>query len=639
MRKRRERRGNQGGGEEKGQFGLLATRRFGPFFWTQFFGAFNDNVFKNALIIMMAYQAGRMLGVDSDILVNFAAGLFVAPFFLFSSAAGQIADKYDQSLLIRRIKAAEIGVMVCAAAAFILNNPLALLALLFLMGAQSSFFGPIKYSIIPRHLKPGEIVGGNAMVEMGSLTAILLGTLVGGVLIPREHGAILVGCVVVLLAVVGWLTSRRIPRTAPASPHININWNPVTQTWKTLKLARKDRPVFLAIFGISWFWLLGIAYLTQLPNFTKEVLNGSENVVTLLLALFSLGVCAGSLLCERLSGKKVELGLVPLGALGISLFGFDLFMAQPSGGGENLMGVPGFLAAGGVRVMVDLFMTGLFGGLYIVPLHAMVQVRTQKAFRARVIAANNILNALFMVLSTALAALLLGVVGLSIPVYFLVLAVANLLVTVYIFHLAPEFALRFIVWAFTHVMYRVGHEDLSRIPEEGPAVLVCNHVSYVDALVIAGSCRRPIRFVVYGPYYRNFFLNPFFRAVKAIPIESGRKNPEALRQSLKEIANALEAGDLVGLFPEGKLTRTGDLDAFRPGIEKMIRTAPAPVIPLALRGLWGSFFSHAGGRAMTRIPKRFWSRIEVAAGRAVPPGRVTATGLRGAVKALRGACL
>ncbi len=639
MKKRQERPGNHGDGGEKSQFGLLATRRFGPFFWTQFFGAFNDNVFKNALIIMMAYQAGRILGIQSDILVNLAAGLFILPFFLFSAAAGQIADKYDPSLLIRRIKAVEIGLMTFAAAAFILNEPMALLALLFLMGAQSSFFGPIKYSIIPRHLKEGEIVGGNAMVEMGSLTAILLGALVGGVLIPLEHGGSLVGCTVILLAVFGWLASRRIPRSHPASPHLKINWNPITQTWKTLKLAREDRPVFLAIFGISWFWLLGIAYLTQLPNYTKEILNGSEHVATLLLALFSLGVCAGSLLCERLSGKKVELGLVPLGALGISLFGFDLFMAHAPSAGGAPANISRFIAVpGGVRVMVDLFMTGLFGGLYIVPLYAMVQVRTREAFRARVIAANNILNALFMVLSTAIAALLPGVACLSIPLYFLALAAANLLVAAYIFSLAPEFALRFIVWLLTHTMYRVRHEDLSRIPDEGPAVLACNHVSYLDALIIAGSCRRPIRFIVYAPYYRNIFLHPILHAVKAIPIESGRKNPAALQRSLDDISKALEAGDLVGVFPEGKLTRTGDLDSFRPGIEKIIRRTPAPVIPLALRGLWGSFFSHKDGIPMTRPPKRFWSRIELAAGRAMLPNQVTANTLYSTVKALRGSC-
>ncbi|MCP4695076.1 MAG: MFS transporter, partial [Desulfobacterales bacterium] len=601
MEKRRHGRGNQGEEGEKSQFGLLTTRRFGPFFWTQFFGAFNDNVFKNALIIMMAYQTGRMLDIQSDILVNLAAGLFVLPFFLFSAAAGQIADKYDPSVLIRRIKRVEIGLMACAAAALIFNEPVARLALLFLMGAQSSFFGPVKYSILPGHLKPGEIVGGNAMVEMGSLAAILLGTLVGGALAPLDHGAAWIGGVVILLAVAGWLASRRIPRAAPASPDLKINWNPVAQTWKTLKYARKDRTVFLAILGISWFWLLGIAYLTQLPNFTREVLGGSESVVTLLLALFSLGVCAGSLLCERLSGKKVELGLVSLGALGISVFGFDLFLAHGPGSGEPLMNVSRFISAGaGARAAADLFMTGLFGGLYIVPLYALVQIRTAKAFRARVIAANNILNALFMVLSTTISAVLLGVAGVTIPHYFLALAAANLLVAAYIIHLAPEFVARLVVWMATHAMYRVRHGDLSRIPDEGPAVLVCNHVSYMDALIIAGSCRRPIRFIAHAPYYRNIFLHPLLRAVKAIPIESGRKNPAALQESLDQIAGALEAGDLVCIFPEGKLTRTGNLNPFRPGVEKIIRRTPAPVIPLALRGLWGSFFSHRDGMAMTR---------------------------------------
>lgn len=615
---------------------LMSTRRFAPFFWTQFMGAFNDNVFKNALMLMIAFQAGQHFTMDSDVVMNLAAGLFILPFFLFSATAGQIADKMEKSLLIRRIKLLEIGIMVCAGLAFWSGSMTALLGLLFLMGTQSAFFGPVKYSIMPDHLNSGEIVGGNALVEMGTFISILLGTLGGGLLIQMPKGSQIIGLVLAGVALAGWLASRMIPATTIHAPNLTIRWNLISETLRTIGYARRERAVFLSILGISWFWLLGAAYLTQLPNFTKTVLAGDESVVTLLLTLFSIGVGAGSLLCERLSDKKVEIGLVPLGSIGLSLFGIDLFWACRFPESDGLRSLTQFmLLSGSIRPMIDLVMIGVFGGLYIVPLYAMVQTRTAPQERARVIAANNIINALFMVLASLAGVLALGIAGVSIPVFFLLLAIANAAVAVYIYSLVPEFTMRFLVWMITHTMYRFRHRDLDRIPEHGPAVLVCNHVSYMDALLVIGACRRPVRFVIYEPIYRMFMLHFIFRAARAIPIASHRSNPKGLTAAFDQISNALDAGEVVCIFPEGQLTRNGKVGVFRPGIERIIARNPVPVVPLALKGLWGSFFSHRDGHALTRLPQRFWSRVELVAGEPVLPTDVVAGDLRNKVMELR----
>ena len=621
--------------QETSQFALLNTRRFGPFFWTQFFGAFNDNVFKNALLILLAYQSASMVDIDSNTLMNIAAGLFILPFFLFSATAGQIADKYEKSMLIRRIKFMEIIIMLGAAGAFYLKNIYMLLFLLFLMGAQSTFFGPLKYSIIPQHLNSDEIVGGNALVSMGTFISILLGTMAGGILI--QHGNYLVGITVCIIALAGWLVSMKIPKASSLSPEIKLNINPFTQIWKTVGYARYLHSVFLSVLGISWFWFLGSAYLTQIPNFTKFVLKGNESVVTLLLTMFSIGIGAGSLLCERLSGRKVELGLVPLGSIGLSVFGIDLFLAYNPPDTNILMGIGAFMQTpGSLRVLADLVLIGIFGGFYIVPLNAFVQTRTQAKYRARVIAANNILNALFMVLSAITGIVLLGIMKISIPKFFLIIAIGNALTAVYIYTVVPEFTMRFLIWILTHTIYRVTHTGLDKIPDKGPGVLVCNHVSFVDGLIIAGACRRPIRFVMFEPIYQLPILNFIFRTGKAIPITSKKTNPETFDKAFELISQTIEEGELVCIFPEGKITTNGEIDTFRPGIEQIIKRNPVQVIPLALKGLWGSFFSRKDGAAMSKPFRRFWSKVELVAGEPVMPEAVKAETLQNIVQELRG---
>jgi 1-acyl-sn-glycerol-3-phosphate acyltransferase len=621
------------------QFSLLRQRRFGPFFLTQFFGAFNDNVYKNALIILIAFQsAGRGLG-DSDTLINLSAGLFILPFFLFSATAGQLADKYEKSRFIRWVKVMEIVIMSLAVAAFQLDEIPLLMGLLFLMGTQSTLFGPAKYGILPQHLRDEELVGGNGMVEMGTFLAILLGTLAGGLLIGIPgHGAALVSVTVIVLACLGFLSSLGIPRAPAVAPELRINWNPLTETWRNIRFAHGNRTVFLSILGISWFWLLGATYLAQLPNFTKATLGGNEQVVTLLLTLFSIGIGVGSLLCERLSDRRVELGLVPFGSIGLTLFGIDLFMAVP---GHSVAGAALDAAAflhtpGSARVLFDILMLGLFGGFYIVPLYALVQQRSKPSHRSRIIAANNIINALFMVVSALMAILILGA-GLSILQLFLVIAVMNAAVALYIYTLVPEFLMRFLVWMLIHSVYRIDKQGLEHIPEAGPVVLVCNHVSFVDALVIAGCVRRPVRFVMHYRFYKLPVLNFIFRTAGAIPIATGRENPEMLARAYEQISRYLEQGEVVCIFPEGRLTPDGEVKAFQPGIDKIIRRNPVPVVPMALRGLWGSFFSRKGGAAMKgKLPRPLFYRIGLALGAPVPPAMASAAALRERVAALRG---
>jgi 1-acyl-sn-glycerol-3-phosphate acyltransferase len=359
-------------------------------------------------------------------------------------------------------------------------------------------------------------------------------------------------------------------------------------------------------------------------------------VYTLLLTVFSAGIGLGSLLCEKMSGRKVELGLVPLGSIGISLFGLDLFFAYASPNVDHLMGVSEFLmSAGSFRVLTDLVMIGIFGGFYIVPLFAFIQMRTEPEYRARVIAANNILNALLMVVSTIIGIVFLGILELSIPEFFLVIAIMNVVVAIYIYTVVPEFFMRFLIWVITHTMYRVRHVNLDRIPDEGPAVLVCNHVSYMDGLILGGACRRPIRFVMFEPIFRIPVLRFIFKTGKAIPIASRQENEAVYLNAFEEISKALDEGELVCIFPEGKLTTDGEIDEFKPGIEKIIKRNPVPVIPLALRGMWGSFFSHQQGKSLSRLPKRFWSKVEIHAGVPVSPEALSAADLRRRVLELR----
>ena len=621
-----------------GQFALLGARRFGPFFWTQFLGALNDNLFKNALVILFAFQVSGAV-FSTNTLVNLSTGLLTLPFFLFSVTAGQLADKVEKSRIIRVVKLFEIAIMLLGALGLHLHSVPLLLGVVFLMGTHSAVFGPVKYSILPQHLHEDELVGGNALVQMGTFVAILLGTILGGGLVSiAARGETVVSVTVVSLAVGGWLASRWVPSAPSQATELRLHWSPLRETLRAIGFARENRTVFLSILGISWFWFYGALFLAQFPGLTREVLGGSEGVATLLLALFSVGVALGCILCERLSGRTVELGLVPLGSIGLTLFALDLFFATRgmAPAGPPILWCPFLASAGHWRVLADLMLIGAFGGFFIVPLQALVQQRSEPSRRSRIIAGNNILGSLFIVLAAVLG-IVLRDTGLGIPQLILVTALVNAAVAVYIYTLIPEFLMRFLVWLLVHTIYRMRTRGMENLPEEGAAVLVSNHVSFVDALVIAAACRRPIRFVMDHNYFHLPVLNFFCRTVRAIPIASRREDPKIVEQAFDAVARALEEGSLVCVFPEGRLTSNGDLGPFRPGIERVVARTPAPVVPMALRGLWGSFFSRKDGRAMSRPFRRVSSRIECVCGEPVPAAQVTAAVLQERVAALRGA--
>jgi 1-acyl-sn-glycerol-3-phosphate acyltransferase len=606
---------------ERSQFRLLAERRFGPFFGVQFLGALNDNVFKQALVILLAYQTASFTAMSSDTLQNVAQALFILPFFLFSATAGQLADKYEKSRLITITVAIELGVMALGAIGFFTRSIELLFAALFLGGVQSALFGPVKYAILPQQLKETELVGGNGLVETGTSIAILVGMILGGWLVAQPGwGVAGVAATTCAISAAGIVLSRAIPLAPAADPGLRINWNPVSETWRNLKFTSGNRTVFLSVLGVSWFWFYGALLVTQFPNLSKNVLLAGEEVVTLLLVVFSLGIGLGSLLCERLSGHKVELGLVPFGSIGLTLFGVDLWLATS--------GEPSLRHA-----LVDLFFLGAFGGFYIVPLYALIQSRSDPAHRSRVIAGNNILNAAFIVAAAGVAIGLFAA-GLTIPQLFLVAALMNAAVALHIYTLVPEFLMRFMVWMLIHSVYRLRKEGLERIPDEGPAIVVCNHVSYVDALVISAACRRPIRWVMDHRIFAVPLLSFFFRTVRAIPIASAKEDAQALERAYDAIARELEAGELIGIFPEGRLTPDGEMAEFRGGIARILERTPVPVVPMALSGLWQSLF--ARNRDKLRHATKLFPRIRLAVGEAVDAARATPEGLRGAVLALRG---
>jgi 1-acyl-sn-glycerol-3-phosphate acyltransferase len=620
------------------QWRLMRERRFSPLFFTQFLGAFNDNVFKTALITLVTFRAGQLTSASPRMLATLLPGLFILPFFLFSATSGLLADKLDKAAIARAVKVFEIAVMSLASWGFLTNGFWELVAALFLMGVHSTIFGPVKYGYLPQHLRPDELIGGNGMIEMGTFVAILLGEVLGAWLATAPHGGVLTSATVIGVAIIGYLASRGIPVTPPVDPALKVNWNPVTETVRNLRFAYGNRTVWLALLGISWFWFYGATLLAQFPAFAKEILGGDESVFILLLTIFSVGIGVGSLLCERLSGRKVEIGLVPFGAIGLTIFGVDLFLSSPeSPAGEGGMHFTYFLAGPGhLRLLADLALLGLFGGFYIVPLYALIQTRSQKSHQSRVIAANNILNAFFMVIS-ALVSMLLFAAGLTIPQLFLAAALFNVAVAVYIYGLVPEFLYRFLAWLLVHSIYRLQGSGWERIPETGPAVIVCNHVSFVDPLVITAASPRPIRFVMDYRIFRTPVMNFVFREYRAIPIASAKEDPVLMEKAFDEVAKALDAGELVCIFPEGKITETGDINRFRPGITRVLERNPVPVVPLALRGLWGSFFSRKAGRAMSNpLHLRPFSRIALAAGKPVPAAYATPEELQTIVTALRG---
>jgi 1-acyl-sn-glycerol-3-phosphate acyltransferase/MFS family permease len=596
------------------QFQLMRERRFRPFFTVAFLGAFNDNAFKTALITLVTFRAGQLTTLSPRTLATLLPGLFILPFFLLSATSGQVADRMEKGRLTRWVKLFEIAIMLLASWGFLGNRLWPLVAALALMGVHSTVFGPVKYAYLPQHLDPHELVGGNGMMEMGTFVAILLGEVLGAALATLPHGGWYTSATLVVIAVLGYGASRGVPHSPAADPELRISWNLFAETARNLRFARGNRVVWLSLMGISWFWFFGATLLAQFPSFAREVLGGDERVFILLLTVFSLGIGAGSLLCEKLSGRKVEIGLVPFGALGLTVFGADLYLASRGlAPGGAPIGVLAFLGAvGHGRLLADCLLIGLFGGFYIVPLYALIQTRSEKSHQSRIIAANNILNSLFMVLS-ALITMVLFRLGLTIPQLFLATALFNLVVAVYIVALVPEFLIRFLSWVLVHTVYRLRLENAARIPEEGPAMLVSNFLSYVDALVILAASPRPIRFVLDRHLFQKPGLGFLLRLMRAIPSGGSLADLEAARAA---VLRALGEGELVAVFPEGRPGAEGQLGAFEAPFEEMLGETRVTILPVGLAGLRGSVFS----RAPEPRPAGAWlARVSLRVGAPLPP--------------------
>ena len=616
------------------QFRLLGQRRFLPFFGAQALGAFNDNVYRNVLVILITFGGAIHTKLDAEVLTNLASGLFILPFLLFSGIAGQLADRFDKSRVVQVVKAVEILIMALGGLGLASGNLAILLGTLFMLGMHSTFFAPAKYGLLPQILRPMELIGGNAMLEMGTFLAILLGTLAGGVL-AASHGTSTIIGALTAIAGVGFMMSLAMPRTAPADSSLRIDWNPWRSTMAAIHAARESRTVFLAVLGNSWFWFYGALVLAQLPLFVKTVLGGSEEVVTLFLFVFSAGVGVGSLLCEKMSGGKVEIGLVPFGSIGLTVFALDLALGSPAHAAQELFGASAFLTHPGAwRMLVDIGLVGVFGGIFIVPLYALIQQRSRPEVVSRVVSATNIINALFMVAASIFGAVALRN-GLKIPQLFVAVAIMNAAVAIYIYSLVPEFLLRFLSWLLVHVIYRLKVTGIERIPERGAALLICNHVSFVDPIVISAACPRPIRFIMEAAIFRIPVLNGVFRGMKAIPVAPAKDDPAVYERAFEVVAKELRDGQLVCIFPEGRLTRDGEVAQFRAGMLRILKETPVQVIPMAVSNLWGSMFSRFATSILNRLPRRYLAKITLAVGDPIAPADVSLEGLREAVLALR----
>ncbi len=634
------------------QTDLLRQRRFLPFFSVQSLGAFLDNVYRQGIIGLLFW-----MGVSTEertLYANLAPALFILPFFLFSGIAGQIAEKLEKSRLIRITTVMGIAVMAVAAVGFLLHSLPLLLAALFFLGVHSTLFGPVKYSILPSVLKPEELTGGNGLVEMGTSLSILVGMIVGGLIfqLAGAHGPQVAAVAVLAIAFAAYLASRAVPPCDAGAPDLKIQWNPIPESLRMLALTRRQLAVRNSVLGVSWFWFVGTVLTSQLPAYAELHMGGGEHqsLYIFALALFSIGTGVGSMLCERLSGRVVEIGLVPLGAFGMSAFLFDLYFARTGVSAATDLGVLDFLRQpGSWRIALDLTGVGLFTGLFVVPLFALIQSRTPKNELSRVIAGVNIQNAIFIVLAAGIGVALqmksltiggtvLPMPGLSIPQVLLALAIANTLIALWIFTIVPEFFMRFLSWVLVRTLYRLKLHGIERhVPDEGPALIVCNHVTYMDALVLSASIPRPIRFVMYYKIFNVPVMRWIFRTAKAIPIAGAKEDPEIMRRAFEEIDAALADGQLVGLFPEGALTRDGQIAPFKAGLEKVLERRPVPVVPMALKNMWTSMWSKRDGRlARMRVPRRFRAHVDVVAGEPVDGREAGAAMLEARVRALRG---
>ncbi len=578
---------------------LRDTPGFIALYLCQFLGALNDNIFKSALLVIIAFRFADRPG-EVALLNNLAAALLILPFLLVSPLAGQLADRGEKARMIRHNKLFELGICLFGMLALYIGSVPALLGIVFALGTQSALFGPNKYAVLPQLLPDALLVRGNAQVASATFVAILLGALLGGILARAETTWLWVGGSTAGVALLGLLAARRLPALAVAAPDLKLDYNFLREVKFSLTYTWRNPMIWLALIGISWFWFLGSAYLTQLPSLARFYLGGDETLVSELILVFILGVCGGAVLCAWLSDQRPELALVPLALLLISLVSLDLGLLL----NETEIG-----QASAWRAGLDIHLLGWAGGLIGVPLYAQLQQTTALHNRARIIAVNNVANALFMISSALLGMLVLGTVGRSLGDFMLVLALLNLIPLIWFSLRLTRPLLRLLAQMAARLVYRIEVRDLAQVPQSGPALLVCNHVSYADAILLMAVIRRPVRFLMTRDIYERPWLKWVLAAAGCIPLASPLEHRATFQSAFASASESLKAGELVCIFPEGRLSPDGELHVFKRGFEKILELAPVPVVPLGIRGMWGSFFSHGEGPVLRKRPQ--WRRRSV----------------------------
>jgi acyl-[acyl-carrier-protein]-phospholipid O-acyltransferase/long-chain-fatty-acid--[acyl-carrier-protein] ligase len=577
---------------------LMRQRRFLPLFVTQFLGATNDSLFKQALFVLIVFRLADMAGANAAILVNIGGGLFMLPFFLFSATGGQFADKVEKGRLIRWIKFSEILIMCLAGVGFYHEQTYFLLGVLFLMGTHSAFFGPVKYSILPDLLPKRELVSGNAYIEAGTFLAILIGTLVGNQLILTVRGEAIVTAIVITLAVLGFAVSFFIPKAGPAAPGLRINPNILAETLSTMRLGRTRRDIHLSILGISWFWLFGATFLAQLSPFTKDYLQANEEIIALFMTLFSIGIGVGSFLCNRLLRGEISARFVPIGAIGMAAFSLDLYFASRTGmpATGTLIGLAEFLQYGpNWRIVADLLLIAVCGGIYVVPLYAILQTRSEERMRSRIIASNNIMNALLMV-AGALAATAMLAFSFTIPEIFLTIAIATILVAIFICGLLPDEVVSVALAALLRLVYRVEVRGLENYRSVGDrAVIVVNHVSLLDGLLLAAFLPDKPVFAVNTHIAKQWWARPLLALVDTFTMDPTK--PMAAKSLIKKG----QSGRKCVIFPEGRITVTGALMKVYEGPAMVADKSDAPVLPVRIDGAQYTPFSRIRDKVRIRL--------------------------------------
>jgi acyl-[acyl-carrier-protein]-phospholipid O-acyltransferase/long-chain-fatty-acid--[acyl-carrier-protein] ligase len=586
------------------QLMLLNTRRFLPLFLTQFLGAFNDNTFKNALVILITYRLANLTGLNSQMLVTLAAGIFILPFFLFSATAGDLADKIEKSRLISIIKFIEIILMIAATAGFYLQSVPVLMSVLFALGAHATFFGPLKYALLPEHLYADELVAGNGLIEAGTFISILLGTIIGGVFILQAHGEFVITSLILSFAVLGWITSLYIPKSAQHA-NIQMSYNIFKETKKLIQYSCTRKDIFLCILGISWFWLVGSIFLSQFPVLAKDVIHAKESIVTVFLAIFSIGLAIGSMLCNKLLKGKIHATYVPLGILGITLFTIDFYFAAQH---VSLMSQTGlmnlsqfFQSFGNWRMMIDLLLLSICSGIYTVPLYALLQHRSSKEHCARVIASNNVINALFMVMAAIITMLLLKI-GVTVIQLFLILAIANGIVGLYICKLLPDVFIKgFFYWILT-LLYKVKVKGIENYHNAGDhAVIIANHTSFIDAILLATFLPDKLTFAADITTAKKWWVKPFLRLVNVHQVDPTNS------MAIKSLINVAKQEKRCVIFPEGRLTTTGNMMKVYEGAGMVADKANAKLLPISIQGAQLTLFS----RLKDKVRRRWMPTITI----------------------------